>query len=268
MAILLSDYENKYLNQAGGEVNKLYDLQKQNQLAELRKQRDTAIGKLNQQKNVTRQDYYNQKNQADVVQAQGVQRLRELMASNGISTSGDNLTLNARANSDRMNTLGALNQQEQAKMNDYDSQISDWNSPSRDEAIVNAIETERTRALMDAQNQAREKAWREYQFDLEREQAAADAAARARASSSRSRASSGTTSASSNQDELAALYQEYLASQGQPTNFFMTPTEQKKRAVSPYAGMNTKAGRAVAKASSTKATSTKMTANERKRRGL
>lgn len=170
---LLSDFENKYINQGNQDVNKIYDMQKNNQLAQLKVQQDAAIGKINQQKTVTQKDYYDKKNQADVTNAQNVQRLRELMASSGISTSGDNLTLNARANSDRMNSLNALNQQEQAKMNEYEGQITDWNNPAREQSIVNQIETERSKALLDAQNAAREKAWREYQFELERQQAAA-----------------------------------------------------------------------------------------------
>lgn len=164
-ALTIDDLLNKYYNQSTGDVNSLYDKQKQSQMDQLKSQRDLAIGKINQQQTATKQDYYNQRNQADVVNAQNVQKLREIMASQGISASGDNLTLNAKANSDRQNVLGALNQQEQAKMNDYQSQITDWNNPARDQAITNQIEASRSQALLNAKQQAYQKAWNDWQFN-------------------------------------------------------------------------------------------------------
>jgi hypothetical protein len=161
----LDDLVNKYYSQSTGDVNSLYDKQKQTQLSQLKAQRDAAIGKINQQQTATKQDYYNQRNQADVVNAQNVQKLREIMAANGVSTSGENLTLNAQANSDRLNALNSLNQQEQAKMNDYASQITDWNNPARDESITNQIEAARTQALLNAKQAAYNRAWNEFGFN-------------------------------------------------------------------------------------------------------
>jgi hypothetical protein len=160
----LDDLINKYYSQSTGDVNSLYDKQKQTQLDQLKTQRDAAIGKINQQQDATKKDYYNQRNQADVVNAQNVQKLREIMAANGVSASGENLTLNAQANSDRLNALNSLNQQEQAKMNDYASQITDWNNPARDQAITNQIEAARTQALLNAKQSAYNRAWNEYGF--------------------------------------------------------------------------------------------------------
>ncbi|MDF2790548.1 MAG: hypothetical protein K0S80_3649 [Neobacillus sp.] len=104
---------------------------------------------------------------------------------------------------------------------------------------------------------------------LARQQAEAQAAAKERERAARASRARATASSTSPSDaELARLYQEYLASKGQPTNFFMTPNEATKRAVNVYEGMNSRAGRAVAKASKAPATNTKMTANEKRRRGL
>lgn len=103
--------------------------------------------------------------------------------------------------------------------------------------------------------------------ELERQRAEAAAAAASRARSSRSRRSS-SGSSSGGGDDLSALYAQYLASKGQPTNFFMTPTEAKKRAVNVYAGITSSKAARVANGYSGKASTTKMTANERKRRGL
>ena len=161
----LDELMSKYYGQSTNDVNSLYDKQRTEQLAQLKAQRDVAIGKINQQQTATKQDYYNQRNQADVVSAQNVQRLRELMAANGLSSSGENITANARANSDRQNSLNSLNLQEQAKMNDYASQIADWNNPARDQAITNQIEAARAQALLNAKQQAYQKAWNNWQFN-------------------------------------------------------------------------------------------------------
>lgn len=159
------DLTKQFLEESRGQVNTLYDQQKNTQLQQLKAQREAAIGKVNQQKDLTGKDFYNQRNQADVVNAQNVARLRELMAANGISASGENLTMNAQVNSDRQNSLNALNQQEQGQMNEYANQINEINNPDKENAIVSQIESERTKALLDAQNQAEEKAWRQYTYN-------------------------------------------------------------------------------------------------------
>lgn len=161
----MDDLVSKYLKSSTADVNSIYDKQKSSQLAELKAQRTAAINKINVQKKTTAQDYYDKRNQADVTNAQNVQKLREIMAANGVSTSGENLTLNAQANSDRLNSLNSLNQQEQSQMNDYANQIADWNSPTKDQAITNDIETARAKALLDAKNNAIEKAWRDYIYN-------------------------------------------------------------------------------------------------------
>jgi hypothetical protein len=147
----LDELINKYYSQTQGDITSLYDKQKTQQLAALKAQQDTATTN-------TKQDYYNKRNQADVVNAQNVQKLRELMAAQGIAASGDNLTLNAKANSDRLNSLNALNTQEQAALNDI-------NNPSKAQAIQNQIETARAQALLNAKQNAYQRAWNEYGFN-------------------------------------------------------------------------------------------------------
>jgi biotin operon repressor len=203
-----------------GNINSLYDAQQKSQLDALKAQRDTAIGQVNQQKQATSQEYYNQRNQTDVNLAKNVQRLREAMASNGLSASGENLTLNAQANSDRMNAFNTLNQQEQAKMNDYASQITEINNPAKDQAIVNAISTERSKALNDAFNQAqqdvyrREADWRDYQFKqqqiaLQQQQMEMQRQAAAAAAARSSSGGSGRTSVASSAPKQKSASQSY-----------------------------------------------------------
>ena len=150
-SLSLDDMINKYYAASQGDVNKLYDNSKTQQLAALKAQQDTATAS-------TKQQYYDKRNQADVVNAQNVQKLRELMASQGIAASGDNLTLNAKANSDRLNSLNSLNTQEQAALNDI-------NNPSKAQAIQNQIETARAQALLNAKQAAYQRAWQQYGFD-------------------------------------------------------------------------------------------------------
>jgi hypothetical protein len=147
----LDDLINKYYAASQGDIGSLYDKQKQQQLDALKSQQDTATAS-------TKQQYYDKRNQADVVNAQNVQKLRELMASQGIAASGDNLTLNAKANSDRMNSLNSLNTQEQASLNDI-------NNPAKAQAITNAIESARAQALLNAKQNAYARAWNEYQYN-------------------------------------------------------------------------------------------------------
>lgn len=153
-----------YTNQSTNDINNLYNQQKKSQLDLLKSQRASAISKINQQKKDTKQQYYTQRNQQDVVNQQNVQKLRELMASHGLSSSGENITAQAQANSDRQNSLNSLNLQEQSKMNDYANQINDWNNPSKDQSIVSNIEADRAKALISAKDNAQEKAWREWAY--------------------------------------------------------------------------------------------------------
>jgi hypothetical protein len=99
------------------------------------------------------------------VAAQNVQKLRELMAANGLNASGENVTAQASANSDRQNSINALNLQQQSAVRDIDNQINDVNNPTKQQAVISSIESERAKALLDAKNTAEEKAWRQYTYN-------------------------------------------------------------------------------------------------------
>jgi hypothetical protein len=154
-----------YLNQLTGSVNKIYDQQKAAQLAQIKADQTASVAKLNQQKTDTAASYQGQRNQADVVSAQNVQKLRELMAANGLNASGENVTAQASANSDRQNSINALNLQQQSAISGINNQINDVNNPAKQQAVVASIESERAKALLDAKNTAEEKAWREYTYN-------------------------------------------------------------------------------------------------------
>jgi hypothetical protein len=160
-----STLSNNYLNQLTNNTNKVYDQQKAATLAQMKADQQAAVAKLNGQKKDTAVAYQGQRNQADVVSAQNVQKLRELMAANGLNASGENVTAQASANSDRQNSINALNLQQQSAVRDINNQINDVNNPAKQQAALAQIEAQRSQALLDNQNNAQEKAWRQYTFN-------------------------------------------------------------------------------------------------------
>lgn len=150
----------KQANQtATNNVNKMYDQQKQAQLNQIRAERDKAIGGINQQKAQVKPQFQQARNQADVVNQQNVQRLRELMAANGLSATGENVSAQVSLNNERQNSLNTLNSQESQQLNEYNQRIADLKNPQQEQALIAAIEADRARALLDQQTRAEELAY-------------------------------------------------------------------------------------------------------------
>lgn len=147
------------LKQQKGYIDNLYNQQKNAQLEQIKAQRDKAIGGINQQKAELAPQYQQARNQADAVNQQNVQRLRELMAANGLSASGENVTANVTANNQRLSSINQLNLQEQQQVNDFDRRIADLNNPAEEKALIAAIEAERSRAMLDASNRIDDQAY-------------------------------------------------------------------------------------------------------------
>ena len=148
--------QDAYLQRAQGQVNSIYNQQKAAQLATFNAERNKGIGLVNQQKAEVAPQYADKRNQTDVVNAQNVSRLREVMASNGISSSGENVTANVGLQSARQGALSQLNLQEQQTNNDFNRQITDINNPDRINAMVAQLESQRSQAMYDATNRADE----------------------------------------------------------------------------------------------------------------
>lgn len=145
-----------YLQKKQNGVNSIYDQMKEAQLAAARAAREKAIGNINYQKSLVAPQYQASRNQADVVNAQNVQKLREMMAANGLQSSGENVTASVGLQSARQKSLNDLNLQEQETLNDYDRQIADLNNPADEQALIANIEAQRAQALYDAGNKAEE----------------------------------------------------------------------------------------------------------------
>lgn len=143
-----------YAKQQTDNVNSIYDQRKNAQMAQFNAERDKAMGLINQQKAEVAPQYANKRNQADVVNAQNVNKLREMMAANGISASGENVTANVALGSARQGALSQLNLQEQQTNNDFNRQITDINNPERTNAMIAELEASRAEALYNAGNRA------------------------------------------------------------------------------------------------------------------
>jgi hypothetical protein len=198
-------YEESPYDTYSTKINSLYDTQKKSQLEQLKAQRERAISGYNKQKTDLKPVYQNQRNQADVVNAQNVTRLRELMAAQGINASGENLTTQAGMASARQSALGAITGQENQAMSEIDRQIADENDPSREQAIINSIEAERSSRLADAYQQSQQEIyqryldWRNYQLQLQQMAKSSGGSGGRSGSGSTSASSTSSTTAKSTQ---------------------------------------------------------------------
>lgn len=157
-------------------LNNLYNAQQTSQLDALKQSQTKATAGFNQQKKDLVPQYQAQRNQADVTSAQNVSRLRELMAANGINSSGENVTASAGLASQRQGALSEINTQQNQATSALDRQIADVNDPAQAQAIRNQIGTTRAGALSDAYNQYLQRltqqqqdystrAWQQYIFN-------------------------------------------------------------------------------------------------------
>lgn len=152
----------KNLQQNQKYVNQLYDQQTQSEIARLQASRDSALGVINQQKANVAPQYQSMRNQTDAVNMQNVQRLREVMASNGLTTSGENVTAQVAQNNTRQNSINSLNLQEQQTVDDLNRRIVDLQNPANEQALTSALEAERTKALLNSYNQSNETTYNRY----------------------------------------------------------------------------------------------------------
>jgi hypothetical protein len=149
-------------NDSSNHVNGIYDQQKNAQLAALRAQRDKAVGNINHQKSLVAPQYQGMRNQADVTSQQNVKKLQEIMASNGLNATGENVSATAAMNNERVNSLNKLNLQEQQTMNDFERQITDLMNPADENAMIAALEAQRSQALYDAHNRSQDVGYSRY----------------------------------------------------------------------------------------------------------
>lgn len=143
-----------YMKQFTDQINNMYNQQREAKLAQLRASRDKAIRQINQQKEEVAPKYQGMRNQTDATNLQNVQKLREVMAANGLNATGENVTAQTNMANQRLNSINSLNLQEQQTNNDLNRRITDLNNPDTENELIAALEAERSRALLDLGMQA------------------------------------------------------------------------------------------------------------------
>jgi hypothetical protein len=157
-----NNYIQQMMEQQKSYLDNMYNQQKEAQLGQLRAQRDKAVGQINQQKSQVAPQYQGMRNQQDVMNLQGAQKLREIMAANGLNATGENISASVSMNNERVNSINKLNLQEQETMNDFERRISDLNNPAEEQAMIAAIEAQRSQALFDAYNRSQDVGYNRY----------------------------------------------------------------------------------------------------------
>jgi hypothetical protein len=151
-------------------INDMYNQQRNTQLEQLKQSQQKAVGQINQQKTQTGQQFYDKRNQADVVNFQSRNATREMMAASGLGRSGENISAQVGLQAARQNTLGGLNREEQNIIGGYDSKISEINDPSRQNSIISQIEAQRSQSLAEAMERAIQRAEEERRFQEQQRQ--------------------------------------------------------------------------------------------------
>lgn len=161
MAIIPTDVQQR--------INDMYNQQKNTQLSELRANQQKQTNVINGQKTETGQQYYDKRNQADVVNMQSRKSLQEMMAASGLARSGENVSGQVALQASRQNTLGDLNQDEQGILNSFNQRINEINDPTKANSIISAVEAQRSGALAEALERAVERQRQQEQFQAQLE---------------------------------------------------------------------------------------------------
>lgn len=131
-------------------IGAMYDAQQQARLNQWYAERDKGIGDLNRQIGDVGTQYADLRSQADVNANQNMRALNEKMASQGLATSGENITGMISQNNARMKALGDLSTAEGKAKDDLGRQIADLNDPSKVQKIYDDIAAQRSSAQYDA----------------------------------------------------------------------------------------------------------------------
>lgn len=145
-----------------GEINNMYDQRQTAEMDAIRKQRETALQGYNKMETQTKDQAYDNRNQADVASMQNAQRLRESMVNAGILNSGDNITATAGLNSQRQGAIGSINRDESNILTDIGERRNMVvnNAASDESSLISKIAADRIQSQINQQNSNR-------QFDLQ-----------------------------------------------------------------------------------------------------
>ncbi len=133
------------------QLKDIYANRQASELQKLRDARDTALQGYNSQETTAKQGAYDSRNQADTTNLQNAQALREQMANGGLVGDGQNLTLQAGLNAQRLGALGAINRQENNAMQDIGQKRSllQNNAAANELGLTQQINSDQAAALYD-----------------------------------------------------------------------------------------------------------------------
>ncbi|MFC3797896.1 hypothetical protein [Cohnella sp. GCM10012308] len=134
-------------------INEMYDNSLAAQLQALRKARETAQQGLNSVETTAKQSAYQNRNLADASTQQSAQRLRTIMAEQGLLASGDNVTANVALQAAGQNNLNAINQAEANTLQDVMERRATINNNAEldEQALAKEVAAARANALIQDQ---------------------------------------------------------------------------------------------------------------------
>lgn len=228
-----------YLDEQIQKIKDLNDGVKKQRLGELVNQKDQAVTDLRRQLSDQLPAYQTARAQADVMETQNLNKLKEYMANNGAFSSGDNLSRGSNVLTQKTNTINQVNGNENAFTSGITNKIADANTAynnnvnsvtqSIDNETASSIEALRDKVRQEEiqkqqqelayqrqlEQQAAERAWQEQQaqkqferqLQMQREQQAASLKA-ASVKSSSSNSSSTKAAAAQKQKDTDAVWSE------------------------------------------------------------
>lgn len=133
------------------QINDTYSNRLAAELQKLRDARDTAIQGYSAQEVQAKDLAYDNRNQSDTTNLQNEQRMKETMANAGLNTDGQNLSLQASQNAQRLGDLGAINRQETNALQDIGQKKSllQNNAANNELALQQQIDSDKAAALFD-----------------------------------------------------------------------------------------------------------------------
>ncbi|MFD2330090.1 hypothetical protein ACFSR7_12630 [Cohnella sp. GCM10020058] len=134
-------------------INDMYDNSLAAQLQALRKARETAQQGLNSVETTAKQSAYQNRNLADASTQQSAQRLRTIMAEQGLLASGDNVTANVALQAAGQNNLNTINQAEANTLQDVMERRATINNNAEldEQALAKEVAAARANALIQDQ---------------------------------------------------------------------------------------------------------------------
>lgn len=144
-------YNGPNIPEMSDKLNAIFDNREAAELQKLREARDIAQQGYNARETTAKQGAYDARNQADVVSTQNQQRTAEMMANAGLTTDGQNLTVQASQNAARLGALTGINRDEGNALRDISEQRSllNNNAAKNELALTQQVNSDQAAAQFD-----------------------------------------------------------------------------------------------------------------------